>query len=131
MYGMEWAQPAIIAEALAQTCVHNNDLKSFLLETEKEAKSVSGDMPSIWSLYETVQADSALASAVRMEDRNKLRDGVLVRARAEMMKIAARVKVKPEELEDRTAEMFNTVVAMAAAAAIHPPKNPKFDFFLM
>jgi len=131
MYGMEWAQPAIIAEALAQTCVHRNDLKSFLLETEKEAKSVSADMPSIWSLYETVKADSALANAVRMEDPNKLRDGVLVRARAEMMKIAARVKVKPEELEDRTAEMFNTVVAMAAAAAIHPRKNPKFDFFLM
>lgn len=132
MYGLEWGQPAIIAEALAQTCVHGVDIKSFLLEAEAAAaKSSPDDMPSIWSLYEAVKADSNLAGSVRMADANKVRDGVLVRARPDMVKVAARVKVKPEELEERTVEMYNSVVAMASAAAIHPPNYPKFDFFLM
>lgn len=132
MYGMEWAQPAIVAEALAQTSVHGNDLNSFLFEAEKEAaQSSAGDMPSIVSLYKAVHDNDKLANSVRMEDSNKVRDGVLVRARAEMLRVANRVKVRPEQLEEKTAEMFHSALYMAAAAAIHPPKHPKFDFFFM
>ncbi|KAK1766177.1 HypA protein [Phialemonium atrogriseum] len=132
MYGMEWAQPAIVAEALAQTSVHGNDLNPFLFEAEKEAaQSSAGDMPSIVSLYKAVHDNDKLANSVRMEDSNKVRDGVLVRARAEMLKVASRVKVRPEQLEEKTAEMFHSALYMAAAAAIHPPKHPKFDFFFI
>ncbi|KAK0727325.1 hypothetical protein B0T26DRAFT_747667 [Lasiosphaeria miniovina] len=133
MYGMEWQQPAIVAEALAQTAVHGNDIKEFLLESEKRAytEAEKRPMPPSAALLDAVRADKDLAAAARMEDGNKIRDGVLARAKEAMIRIAARVRVAPDELDERTAEMFNACVYMGAAAAVHPPKHPKFDFFLM
>jgi len=132
MFGMEWNQPAIVAEALAQACVHGTDITPVLLEAEKMADAAGLEsMPSILSLMDDVRADKKLAGAAHMSDANKVRDGVVVRARDEMLRIAARVRVRPEELDEKTAEMFNTCIYVAAAAAVHPPKVPKFDFFLM
>ncbi|KAK3370199.1 hypothetical protein B0H63DRAFT_454404 [Podospora didyma] len=137
MYGMEWKQPAIVAEALAQTAVHGNDLKGFLLESERLAAAAAEEdqksekMPAIVELLEAIGKDENLAKAARMEDGNKIRDGVLVRAREDMIRVASRVRVRPDELDERTAEMFDACVYMAAAAAVHPSKVPKFDFFLM
>jgi hypothetical protein len=88
-------------------------------------------MPSIASLYRGAAADEKIASSVRNEDGNKLTQGALARARDEMIALAAKVKVAPEELEQRTAEMFNEAVLVAASAAANPKKHVKFDFFLM
>lgn len=131
MYGAEWAQPAMVAMALAQTAVHSNDLGPFLLEAEQAAKSGEGDMPSIKELYEAVRGDEKLAAAAQFKDGNKIRDGVLKRAREEMMAVVGRVRVKSEELEERTVEMYNAAVWMATGAAFKPGKLEKFDFFLM
>lgn len=133
MYGLEWSQPAIVAMALAQTAVHSNDLGPFLHEAEKAARSSSTDMPSISSLYEAVRTDEKLSKAAQMSDSNKVRDGVLGRAKSQMLHLASQVKVKPEELEERTVEMYNAAVWAAASAAVHPPggRMPRFDFFLM
>ncbi len=135
MYGLEWKQPAIVAEALAQAAVHGNDIKAFLLESEKlsrdSARQQDQKMPCIVSLLEDVKADEKLANAARMEDSNKIRDGVLKRAKDEIISIASRVRVSPEELDERTAEMFDSCVYMASSAAFHPPNYSKFDFFLM
>lgn len=139
MYGMEWRQPSIVAEALAQAAVHGNDIGIYLLEAERLAKVSSEDdddsvpPPSIVNLLQAVHDDEKLAGAAKMSDANKVRDGVLVRAREEILRIASRVRVRPDELEERTAEMFNACVYMASSAAMtmHPPKQPKFDFFLM
>ncbi|KAK3359739.1 hypothetical protein B0T25DRAFT_564723 [Lasiosphaeria hispida] len=130
MFGMEWRQPAIVAEALAQTAVHGIDIRGFLIEAESAAKEGPGTGPIV-DLFEAVRGDEKLAGAVRNEDGNKLRDGVLKRAKDEIISLAARVKVLPEELEEKTAEMFDACVYMASAAAIHPGKIPKYDFFLM
>lgn len=133
MYGMEWKQPAIVAEALAQTAVHTPNLAPLLVPAERLAaeRGAGYKMPSIASLYGAVRADKKLAAAAHWKDPNKVRDGVAGRALDEMLAIAGRVKVRPEELDERTAEMFNTVVCMAAAAAHHEGKMNKFDFFYM
>lgn len=134
MYGVEWKQPAIIAEALAQTCVHQPNFKEVLLQAERNATHEYAEgrkMPSIVSLLEEVRSDEKLASAVRMEDDNKVRDGVLKRAPGEMLRILSKVKVSPEDLEERTAEMFDAAMYTAVAASFHPGKANKFDFFLM
>lgn len=131
MYGVEWAQPAIVAEGLAQACVHSQSLPKFLLAAEKNARASSQPMGAIHDLFEEVRANKKLAGAAHNEDANKVRDGVLVRAFDEMLAIVSKVKVKEAELESRTVEMFNNAVAVAAAAAFHPPKRVKFDFFLM
>ncbi|KAL1860327.1 hypothetical protein VTK73DRAFT_7380 [Phialemonium thermophilum] len=133
MYGMEWAQPVIVAEALAQTSVHDGRLNPFLLEAEKQAREEASDedMPSILSLYEAVRADKTLATAARNEDANKIRDGVLARGRDAALALLRRVRVRADELDARTAEMFNASAFVAAVGAFHPPKVPKVDFFLM
>ncbi|KAG7118497.1 Oxidoreductase ptaJ like protein [Verticillium longisporum] len=95
MYGIEWEQPAIVAEGLAQAAVHKNQLGPFLKETEEGA---AGEMPSIQELHEA---------------------------------IAKRVKIKTDELGERTAEMFETTFWVAAGAALRKGKDAKWDFFLI
>ncbi len=132
MYGVEWNQPAIIAEALAQASIHKAHLADFLLTAEKQAASApTTPMPRILALWEAVRSDEKLAGAVRATDNSKLRDGVLGRAKDAMLAVASRVCVAPDELDERTAEMFHACVFAGAAAAVHPPKHIKFDFFLM
>lgn len=134
MYGLEWKQPAIIAEALAQTCVHQPNFKDVLLQAERNATleyAEGGRMPTVVSLLEQVRGDQKLAKAVRMEDDNKVRDGVLTRAPEEMLKVISKVKVSPEQLEERTAEMYDAALFTAASASFHAGKVNKFDFFLM
>ncbi|KAI0021877.1 HypA protein [Xylariomycetidae sp. FL0641] len=135
MYGVEWSQPAIIAMALAQASVHDDNLRDFLMPAEEQAAAATTTtpMPRIADLLDQVRANEKLAGAARTDDANKVRDGVLARARDEALALAAQVKVRPEELHERTLEMYNTAVYMgaAAAAAARPGKDAKFDFFLM
>ncbi|KAI2609276.1 hypothetical protein GGR54DRAFT_618441 [Hypoxylon sp. NC1633] len=131
MYGVEWSQPAIIAMGLAQAAVHQDNMKKFLLTAEETSKSSPTPMPSIVSLLEEVKSNGKLAKAAKLGDGNKIRDGVFARAWDEAIEITSRVKVKPEELDEKTAEMYHTAIYEGASAAFHPGKEPRFDFFLM
>ncbi|KAK4127521.1 hypothetical protein N657DRAFT_215439 [Parathielavia appendiculata] len=138
MYGVEWGQEAIVAEALAQAAVHSGDIGGFLKEAERRAVTTttltnSGSRgPSVMELMDEARRSERLRAAARNEDANKIRDGVLVRAKEDMIALAARVRVRPDEVEERTAEMFNAALFVAAAAAlVKEGKQPKFDFFLM
>lgn len=131
MYGVEWEQPAIVAEALAEASVHKNRLQDFLVAAEKASLDVKGKMPPILDLMHEVAADPVLSKAAHWEDDNKIYDGVLARAADEAIRLCSKVRVNAEELEERTAEMFQMALYAAACAAIHPPKEPKFDFILM
>lgn len=133
MFGVEWSQPAIVAEALAQAAVHKNNLKEFLEEAESRAReSPSGEKaPSIAELYERIGTDDKLRKAPRMSDANKIHDGILVRAPEEMFEIVKHVRVREDEVDEKTAEMFEMAVWMAAGAALRPGKMAKWDFFLM
>lgn len=137
LYGVEFGQPAIVAEALAQAAVHaDNGLSGFLLGAEAAAAAGSGEGEgeAMWKLYDAVRDDEKLRGAARYADGDKVREGVLGRAKAEMVAVAGRVKVAEEEVEVRTAEMFDGAVGVAAAAALTPVKGGKggkFDFFLM
>ncbi|XXH00452.1 ubiquitin-specific protease ubp15 [Hypoxylon texense] len=131
MYGVEWKQPAMVAMGLAQAAVHQDNLRGFLLEAEKASESVSAPMPSITSLLEEVGASEKIATSAHTNDGNKIRDGVLARAWDETIAITSRVRVKPEELDEKTAEMYHTAIYGGSLAAFHPGKEPKFDFFLI
>ncbi|KAI2633978.1 HypA protein [Xylaria nigripes] len=133
MFGLEWQQPAIIAMALAQAAVHNDKMKPFLHGAEKAAKESTAPMPAIISLYEDVAKDEKLrVSALPTDtDRKEGLDGVIAHAFDEALRLAAKVNVKPEELEERTMEMYNAAIYHAAGAAIRAGKEPRFDFFMM
>ncbi|KAI1165211.1 HypA protein [Nemania serpens] len=135
MFGIEWEQPAIVAMGLAQAAVHQDNARGFLLAAEGAAAGMPTPipMPSLASLCRDVAADERLSAAARLSVGNRIRDGVLARAFDDMVRVAARVNVAPEELGPRTVEMYNMAICQAAAAALRPgkEKEPRFDFFLI
>ncbi|KAK0635232.1 hypothetical protein B0T17DRAFT_483728, partial [Bombardia bombarda] len=134
MCALEFQQPAIVAEALAQAAVHGKDDNGFLLESERLANanpSAAEKMGPIIDLVKAVRADEALATAATAGQVDQVSQGVLRYAKDELIKIGARVKAKPEELDERTAEMYDACMYMAVSAAMHPIKHPEFDFWLV
>ena len=134
MFGVEWQQPALIAEALAQTAVHENKLGDFFAQAEQRAQSHGEYGALLVDLMDEVRTGEQhrkLATSVRWEDPNRIYDGVMKRAPEEAIDFVSRLRVKPDDLAERTAEMVHTAAYVATAASWHPPHIPKFDFFLM
>jgi hypothetical protein len=132
-FGVEFGQPAIVAEALAQAAVHGSWMAGFFTGCEKaaEGKRRGTVKKTIMQLCEEARGDEKLKSAASWDDGNKIRDGVLKRAPDEMIALAARYSIEEDDdLEEKTAEMINAAVYFTAAAQ-HPPHAIKFDFFLM
>src|SRR5437762_8236436 len=71
-FGVEFAQPAIIAETLAQAAVHSNWIGDFLLPAEKAAGSIGKpSKKTLASLLDEIRADKKLSTAAEWNDRNK------------------------------------------------------------
>lgn len=146
MYGFEFQQPAIVAQALAQAAVHERTLGEYLVEVEEKAASVASsdgfghkDRWKLADLYAAVHNDPALAGAAHWDDDQKL-SGVLTRARHAIVDIAARVRIVEEdgleEIRRRTTEMHGMALRMTLGSATcmrhrFPEKGDKIDFFLM
>ncbi|KAI4279188.1 MAG: hypothetical protein LQ337_000423 [Flavoplaca oasis] len=128
-FGIEFNQPAIIAEALAQAAVHEGWIGPFLLETEKAAAGTQVSR-SLVEILDQIRTDPKLRMAAHWDDDNKVRDGILARAPNDMVKYAAQWKVGLDDLEVKTAEMTNAAVYFTGGAQ-HPPKQIKFDFYYM
>ncbi|OJD17364.1 hypothetical protein AJ78_02549 [Emergomyces pasteurianus Ep9510] len=128
-FGLEFNQPAIVAEALAETAVHELNL-TFLLPAEEAAGGVGMEgKKSLVQLQQEIRSNTKLRESVRWEDANKI-NGMLARAPEEIIKIVSQFSVGPGQLEQRLAELFNAV-AYFAGAAQRPQKRIKFDFFYM
>ena len=109
-FGIEFKQPAIIAEALAQAAVHDAWLTAYFKGTEAAARANSqSTSKSLVQLIDEVRADRKLSTAAHWEDRNKIRDGILVRAPEEMIKYGSQWIVPVNQLEEKTAEKTNAV----------------------
>jgi Questin oxidase-like len=111
-FALEYKQPAIIAEALAQAALHKAYLAPFFLDAEKRADQspeALANTKSLHTLLDDIRANKKLMDAAHWEDDNKIRDGVLVRAPQEIVDIASQWSVLPEDLDFRNAEMVNTV----------------------
>lgn len=134
MYGIEWRQPAMVAEGLAQAAVHDSRIGDFLVKVDRAAASASAPQqhrPLIETLEGIRAEHPKLAASARWSDANRLHDGVLTRAEPEAVALLAGIRVRPGDLAERTAEMVHCAAYVAAAAAWNPPHVPKFDFFLM
>lgn len=128
-FGVEFKQPAIIVEALAQAATHDGWMAPFLLRAEERAKNSTKSQSLVQLIHEARQNDK-LRSSPHWDDGNKVRDGVLQRAPEEMLDLAAQWRVRPEELEQKTAEMIGASIYFTGAAQ-HPPKKVKFDFYFI
>lgn len=108
-FGIEFQQPAIMAEALAQAAVHENWMAPLFQGCEKAAEAKRGkDGPkkTIVQLLEETKNDEKLSKAPHYDDGNKIR-GILKRAPEEMIKYASQYTIEEDELEEKTAEMIN------------------------
>jgi hypothetical protein len=132
--GVEFEQPGIIAEALAQATAHEDGHISKLLFAS-EALANTQEFPerpkSLMELVGEVRNNKIIYEAPRFEDRwNRMRNGVMDQASGELAPIAAQFRIRPQDLERRTAEMIS-VSAYIAGASQRPGRKRKIDFFLM
>ncbi|KAF7596577.1 hypothetical protein BBP40_000977 [Aspergillus hancockii] len=129
-FGIEFNQPAIIAEALAQAAIHDDWTgPRFLLPAEKAAGGIGKPgKKTMLQILEEIRADEKLTNSSHWEDGNRMRDGVLVRAPDDMIKCAAEFTVSENQLEEKLVEIINTI-AYFTAAAQRPSKQVKLDFF--
>jgi hypothetical protein len=132
--GIEFEQPGIIAEALAQAGCHEDGHISKIL-FGSEAVADTQDHPekpkSLVELLSEVRNNKTIYEAPRWEERwNRMRNGIMDRASGELAPIAAQFRIRPEDLERRTAEMISAATYIAAASQ-RPGRKRKIDFFLM
>ena len=110
-FGIEFNQPAIVAQGLAQTAVHDDWLgRAFFLPAEMMAGGVGKPgQKSLLQLINEMRADKALVQSVQWSDSNKIKDGVLHRAPEQMLNYASQFTVSEDQMEERLADMINTV----------------------
>ena len=107
-FGIEFKQPAIIAEAFAQAATHNAGITPYLRRAEAAAKANNhAPSKSLVQLLDEIRADVKLSTAAHWDDNNKIQDGILVRAPEEMIKYASQWTVPVDLLKEKTAEMTN------------------------
>lgn len=106
-FGVEFSQPAIIAEALAQTACHSINLHRLLLSAEKAAK-YKEDKPIV-ELLEQIRTGS----------------------RQSREEVLSHVRVTPDKLEEKTAEMINAITYFTGGITRRSNDIYKFDFYLI
>ncbi|KAL8787549.1 MAG: hypothetical protein Q9195_007721 [Heterodermia aff. obscurata] len=143
-FGLEFKQPAIVAEALGSTAIHPTFLDSFFIETHEAATMRASEPDHLANIMNKIRADIKLFTAAHWDDGHKVRDGILVRAKEEMIKYASQRQVKADNVEEATAEMINAcgshnvmseagggfadaTIAYMTGAAQHAPKVINFE----
>jgi len=130
-FGVEFEQPAIIAEALAQAAIHSDWIEKFFSQAEQAAdKNRSTPSRTMVDLIDAIRNDKDLYDAPRWSDGNKIRDGILARAGSRMVHYTSQYHLQPNELAEKTAEMINAA-AYFTGGAQRASHAVKFDFFYM
>lgn len=139
--GVEFEQPGVIAEALAQAAAHDSFDTDYFFHTaeqkaaaaaEKGGKGSYGE--SLVNLLTEIRSTPNLVEAGRVQGligTMKMKKAVLVRAGDQIIDIASRFRVSEEDLERKTAEVLNLCAYMAGAAAKRDGFVEKIDFFFM
>lgn len=136
-FGVEFEQPAIVAEALAQAAIHPQRASSFLQYTQQldATKSPWTLRNSLRDLFVEARRNEHISKATCWSagsyDRNRDFWSELPPA---FVELAGSYKLdpamSPEDFHMRTAEFINVTIWMACAAQ-RPDKQAKFDFYLM
>lgn len=121
-FAIEFKQPLLLAEAFAQACVHNDPWYTEYLTAAEAAAATSTESPlPLSACFDLEKADPAVSTSSSYyyhsqrrpsgkwaADVEQARDGILVKAKAEICRIAARYRVDPNDLDRATAELINT-----------------------
>ena len=105
-FGVEFEQPAIIAEALAEAAVHADELEPYFFEVNKQG-AVSDGREGLHKLYNELRANTKITHATTFEARFPFGDGIFKNAMQEMADIAARYRVHLDDIDARMKEVIN------------------------
>lgn len=110
-FGLEYNQPAIVAQALAQAAVHEDWIgPEYFVPAENLAGGIGKrGSKSLFQLLNEIRTDKKLAQSTKFSDGNKISEGPLHRARDEMLNYASQYTVSEDQIEERVADMINTV----------------------
>ncbi|PHH82114.1 hypothetical protein CDD82_6938 [Ophiocordyceps australis] len=135
LYGLEWAQPAIVAAALAQAAVHPSEVGDCMVDVDEYARDNQQlEAASVLDLCRHLHTRGGpLAQLTNWHDMGVNYIGKMVRLGGQdLLALLARIRVDPNsDLDEATAHLVHSAAYLVAAAAWHPPQKPTFDFFLM
>ncbi|KAF3941079.1 hypothetical protein ABW19_dt0205806 [Dactylella cylindrospora] len=132
-YGVEFEQPAIVAEALAQTAVHHAWTTTYLKACVESAPKHTGPRPTLTALFTEARSSEKLKSSTRWSDPQKNK-AVYARALDEMVALASKWYIPPTASDSEIAVAAAQLVSAAAYICGSTPrldKKVKFDFFYM
>ncbi|KAK6534037.1 hypothetical protein TWF281_005376 [Arthrobotrys megalospora] len=138
-YGIEFEQPAIIAEGLAQTAVHDDWPGKYLkacmaAATEATSKDAEyGKGTTILSLFNEAHGSEKLRKSTKWSDPQKNK-AVYANAFEEMVALASKWYIPPTATDETIAKASAELASAAAFICSATPrldKRVKFDFFLM
>ncbi len=120
---LEFQQAKMLAEGFAQACVHHDWwYTEYLTQAEIQAAKQEETALPLSSCINLIREDDVLRTCSAADyhtqkrpvsgqfamDAEPARDGVLAKAKAEILRIAARYRVDKNDLERATAEAQNT-----------------------
>lgn len=127
-FGIEFQQPAITTEALAQAAVHDDWMGDFFFGCEKAASSEKGrkEVKTIVQLLEEARASEVLSHAAKYDkDRGGMWESVMERAGSEMIDLAGQYKIsEKDDLEEKVAEMINAA-GNSTHSLLQPPTKTR------
>ncbi|MCJ1479652.1 hypothetical protein MMC13_008338 [Lambiella insularis] len=141
--GLEYKQPLVLAEGLAQAAVHHDMwYTEYLTLAETLAMKAEEQPLPLTALLDMERRDYAIrnSSSIKFHrqtrkhsgrwamDEEVARDGVLKNSKAELVRLAARYRVSPPGLKQAVAELTNAAVYITAGAQ-REPHECRFDFF--
>ncbi|KAF8536403.1 hypothetical protein BDD12DRAFT_748467 [Trichophaea hybrida] len=126
-YGLEFQQPAIVAEGLAMAAISDNWISAVLAKGEEAAAVINSK--TLVSLLGEIRNNDKLRTAPLWTDGNKVQ-GIIERAPEEMLSYVKQYKVPVDKLEEKMAESMNAA-ALFTAASQREDKQIKIDFYYM
>ncbi|EFX00863.1 hypothetical protein CMQ_1944 [Grosmannia clavigera kw1407] len=133
-FGIEFDQPAIVAEGLAQAASHTSgNISNYFARCDELAQSEGVRSTPLRELYRNVRASDKIRTAVQLQQGpNRIRDGLMPNAMEELAVIAAQFRVGRDNLDwERGLIESTSCAAYNAAAAQRESKATKLDFFSM
>lgn len=108
-FGIEFNQPSIIAQGLAQTATHDKQLETFFQPAEKMARDAGKPSnKTLVQLQDELRNDADIKRSVEWADSSKFFDGVMHRCPEKMIKYASQFNVDPNQFDEKLAELINS-----------------------
>jgi hypothetical protein len=105
-FGIDFGQPAIVAEALAQAAVHSPWIGPLLLGAEKTAAENRQPSKSLVELLQEIQNDEELKNATIWGESPPFRKGIMGRGLVPMIKYTSQFTVDESELDAKKIEVL-------------------------